>query len=89
MSEESRAYYWANDPYWTEALGRFTTKRDAGQRSIILDIEAIERVLFNGDGPAYRLMEGMASVQELEAWEGQRGAPRLVLALLQHLSELR
>jgi len=41
-----------------------------------------------GDSPAYRLMEAMVSVKEHEGWEGYRGAPRLVLALLERLDEI-
>jgi len=38
-----------------------------------------------GDSPAYRLMEAMVSVKEHEGMDNYRGAPRLVLALLERL----
>ncbi|WP_233884560.1 hypothetical protein [Paraburkholderia flagellata] len=53
----------------------------------MINIDAIEAVLFDGDGPAYRALDAMNSVQEHEGYEGFRGAPRVVLALLQILSE--
>ncbi|MBB4620118.1 hypothetical protein [Sphingomonas abaci] len=89
MSEDRTTPYWAEDPYWVEALERFVQAREAGTQIITIDLNAIEESLFNGDGPAYRLMEAMASVQEHEGYDGYRGAPRLVLALLQHLKESR
>jgi hypothetical protein len=58
------------------------------RRRITLDLDAIERALFDGDSPAYRLMEAMVSVKEHEGWEGYRGAPRLILALLERLDEI-
>jgi hypothetical protein len=33
-------------------------------------------------------MEAMVSVKEHEGWEGYRGAPRLILALLERLDEI-
>jgi hypothetical protein len=55
------------------------------RRRITLDLDAIEHALFDGDSPAYRLMEAMVPVKEHEGWEGCRGAPRLVLPLLERL----
>jgi hypothetical protein len=85
MSNDTR--YWAENSYWTEALDRFLKAKEAGQRAITLDLDAIEKTIFTGDGPAYRLIDAMASVKEHEGWDGMRGAPRLVLALLQILME--
>jgi hypothetical protein len=49
----------------------------------------MESIIYLCDSsPAYRLMEAMCSVKEHEGMEGYRWAPRLVLALLQLLSEL-
>lgn len=84
-----RSYHWGDDPYWVDALDRFVAMRDAGAKTITLDIEAVEEAIFNGDGPAHRLLYAMASVLEHEGWDGHRGAPRLTLALLQILKELR
>jgi hypothetical protein len=84
-----RSYHWSDDPYWTEALDGFCADRDAGATTITLDIKAIEEVIFNGNGPAYRLMDAMASVLEHEGMDGCRGAPRLTLALLHILKNLR
>ena len=81
------ARYWADDAYWTEALDRYYDSRDAGNREITVNIAAMEKMLFDGDSPAYRLMEAMVSVEEHEGMDGHRGAPRLVMALLQLLSE--
>lgn len=80
--------HWSSDPYFTDALDRYTTARDSDQKTIELDISLIESIIFNGDGPAYRLMEAMNNLQETEGDEGHRGAPRILLAVLQHLKEL-
>lgn len=85
----ARSYHWGDDPYWTEALDRFVADRDAGTKTITLDINAVEEAIFGGDSPAYKLMDAMASVLEHEGQDGCRGAPRLTLALLQILKELR
>ena len=81
-------YYWANDSYWTAALQTFSDLRDGGRTHLTLDLGRVERELFDGNSPAYRLLDAMASVTLHEGWDGCRGAPRLVLALLQRLSEL-
>lgn len=78
---------WSEDSYWTEAAERYHERREGGARQLVLDLEAIERGLYDGDGPAYRAMEAMLSVHEYEGMDGYRGAPRIVLALLQILSE--
>lgn len=86
MTNETR--HWAEDDYWikaTEALYRFN---ESGQTTITLNMEAIREVIYNGDGPAYRLMDGMVSVQEHEGMDGCRGAPRLLLATLIELANL-
>ena len=78
---------WADDPYWTDALERYSTLREMGNDRIILDLKAIERALQEPHSPAHQLMEAMTSVKEHEAADGFRGAPRLVLALLMHLAK--
>jgi|GEM_PF-1433922 len=80
--------HWAEDRYWTDALKRYHAARERGETSIALDLVAIEKVAFHGDGPAYRLMEAMGTVLEREGWDGHRGAPRLMFATLMHLAEL-
>ena len=74
--------YWADDPYWTNALESLVEFRQNGGRCVTIDLDKIDATLFNGDGPAYRLLEAMQSVLEREGVDGYRGAPRLVLALL-------
>jgi hypothetical protein len=56
-------------------LGRPVTvlryeRRSVRRHRITLDLDTIERALFEADGPAYRLMEAMVSVKEREGWEG-------------------
>lgn len=80
--------HWSEDSYWTEALEEYHRFRDSGQTELSLNIKAIEDAIYNGDGPAYKIMEAMGSVQELEGYDGFRGAPRLVLALLMRLNEI-
>jgi hypothetical protein len=79
--------HWAEDRYWTDALERYYAARERGHTKIELDLTDIESVVFDGDGPAYRLMQAMASVLEHESWDGYRGAPRLVIATLMRLAE--
>lgn len=86
--EPAQSYHWGDDPYWTQALDRFVANRDAGAKTITLDIKAVEEAIFGGESPAYKLMDAMGSVIEHEGMDGCRGAPRLTLALLQILQEL-
>jgi hypothetical protein len=79
--------HWSEDPYWTEAAERFYDLREKGAKQLVIDLDAIGENLYNGDGPAYRALEAMLSVDEHEGMDGCRGAPRIVLALLQILSE--
>lgn len=78
---------WSADPYWTEAADRYCEQRKRGAKQIVLELDAIENILYDGGGPAYRTLQAMLSVYEHEAMDGYRGAPRIVLALLQILSE--
>ena len=78
--------YWWDDRYWSDALERLDEIRDSG--TITLDIARIEEVAYDWNGPAYRLMEAMRSVNEHEGDDGFRGAPRVMLALLIRLAEI-
>ena len=79
--------HWADDPYWSEALDRYVDQRRRG-RKITIDLERLESFIYSGDAsPAYPLIDAMCSVKEQESEDGYRGAPRLVLALLQLLGE--
>jgi hypothetical protein len=80
--------HWSEDKYWTEALDEYERLRNEGRTTITLDLAAIEKVAYRGDGPAYRLMQAVVSVHELEGEEGFRGAPRVMLASLVRLAEL-
>jgi hypothetical protein len=84
----SNVTHWARDQYWQEALEAFSKFKDSGENKIVLDLNAIQQVVYNGDGPAYKLMEAMVSVWEKEGMEGHRGAPRVMLGLLMRLKEL-
>lgn len=79
---------WAEDPYWTDALAAWRRRRDRGLRFLVLDLEAVERVAFNGDGPAFRLMNAMSTVVRDEGYDSYKGAPRVLLAALLRLAEL-
>jgi hypothetical protein len=79
--------HWSSDNYWTDGLDTYYRIRDSGETSFNIDIHALEKYIFNGDSPAYRMVEAMYSVKELEGEDGNRGAPRLVLALLALLNE--
>lgn len=79
--------HWSEDPYWVGASGRFQEHREEGAKQLVMDLDAIDETLYDGNGPAYRLLEAMLSVHQHEGMDGFRGAPRLVLALLKILSE--
>lgn len=80
--------HWSEDSYWTDALKEYYKFREGDERELKLDLEAIEEVIFNGNGPAYKAMEAMVSVWQQEGYEGHRGAPRILLALLMRLGEI-
>ena len=80
--------YWANEAYWIDALAAYQAHREAGCKHVTIDLEAVEKVVFDGDGPAYRLLYAMESVIKHEGEEGFRGAPRLLLATLLCLHEI-
>lgn len=86
MNEENR--HWSSDDYWTVALENYYRIRDGGTSKIELDLESLEGKIFDGDSPAYKMVDAMCSVKEHESWDGYKGAPRLVLALLALLHEL-
>ncbi|NLX96300.1 MAG: hypothetical protein GXY83_08990 [Rhodopirellula sp.] len=79
--------HWSQDRYWTEALERLYALREQGVTHLTVNLAAISEIAFQDD-VAYKLMEAMVSVHEHEGWEGYRGAPRLMLALLVRLEEL-
>lgn len=79
--------HWSEDRYWTGAANRYRKQRERGAEQLVLNLKAIEQSIYDGEGPAYKAMEAMLSVHEHEGFEGYRGAPRIVLALLQILSE--
>jgi hypothetical protein len=83
---ESR--HWSEDSYWTDGLDLFYRLRESGRQTITLDLAAIEEAAFQRDSVALKLMEAMVSVFETEDSESWRGAPRILMALLAHLSEV-
>lgn len=86
-ASEAEAYWWGNDAYWTEALDALARARERGADQITIDLKRLDELVYSGDGPAYKLLEAMRSVIEQEGYDGFRGAPRLVLALLWRLQE--
>lgn len=85
---EDPGYHWADDRYFTDALNAWYRRRDQGLRFMTIDMQALERVAFNGGGPAYKLMEAMCSVKQYEGWEGCKGAPRVLFAALLRIAEM-
>lgn len=51
--------HWSEDTYWTDALERLYRLREEGKTQLTLDLTAIEEIVFNGDGPAYKLMDAI------------------------------
>jgi len=47
---------WADEGYWVEALCRYYAKHDDGMLQITVDLNALEAVVYDSDGPAYRLL---------------------------------
>ncbi|WP_246216159.1 NUDIX hydrolase [Paraburkholderia agricolaris] len=88
-TSKSSEYHWTNDSYWTEALDRYIKLREVGTRELAIDLDRVETVIFNGDGPAYKTMDAMVSVREREGYEGFKDAPRIVCALLELLAHPR
>jgi hypothetical protein len=80
--------HWAEDPYWTDALEAYYVRRDSSDTHITIDLKAVTEAAFSGDSPAYKLLEAMRSVFDHEGWDGCRGAPRVMFALLMRLAEL-
>ena len=58
-------------------------------KQLVIDLDAIGESLYDGDGPTYRVLEVMLSVHEHKSMHEVRGAPRIVLALLQMLKRAR
>lgn len=79
--------HWSSDPLWMDAIERYQSLRENGQASLNIDLHLLEEHIFNGDSPAYKMVNAMCSVREHEGSDGHRGAPRLVLALLMLLNE--
>lgn len=79
--------HWSSDPYWIDAVECYQSMSQGRQNEIVLDLKAIESFIFDGDSPAYKLVDAMCSVHIHEGWDGRRGAPRLVLGLLALLAE--
>lgn len=80
--------WWGNKRYWIDALDSISKAMEDGGRIVTIDVKKIDKLLFEGDGPAYMLLDAMRSVIEHEVWDGCEGAPRLVKALLWKLQEL-
>lgn len=80
--------HWGQQRYWTDALDAISEAMQDGGRTVTIDVKKIEQSLFDADGPAYKLLDAMRSVSEHEGWDGYKGAPRLVLAVLWKLQEM-
>ena len=86
--ESSGSEWWGSQPYWTDALHEMSQAMQDGGRLVTIDVKKIGDQLFMENGPAYKLLSAMNSVSEHEGYEGFKGAPRLVLALLWKLQEI-
>ncbi len=71
----AEARHWGTDPFWSESYNKLEEIRRQG--TIELDLNVIEKDIFDGDSIAYKLMEAMASVWQQESWDGFKGAPRV------------
>lgn len=84
-----KGIHWSEDPYWQEGEELYQDLRSAGVTSIRIDLEQLERLVYDGGGPAYKTLEAMISVHQQENCSGFKGAPRILLALLAKLNEGR
>ena len=84
----SETIWWGEDSYWSEALDNIEKLLQGDNSLVIIDLAKIDAVMFNAEGPAYRLLEAMKSVLEHESYDGYRGAPRLIYALLRQLRQI-
>jgi len=80
-----KVQHWSSDRYWTDAFALLEGLKR--KRLISLDLDAIQNSVSSGESIAYKLMNAMFSVKELEGWGGYRGAPRLLLLALARLEE--
>lgn len=80
--------HWSENRYWTDALDDYYKKRDSTDTKIIIDLKTVTEAAFSGDSPAYKLLDAMQSVWEQEGYDGFRGAPRVMFALLMRLAAL-
>lgn len=83
-----KSSHWSEQRYWTDALDQYYEKRDSKDTKITIDLTAVTEAAFSGDSPAYKLLDAMQSVWEHEGYDGCRGAPRVMFALLMKLAEL-
>ena len=81
-------YDWTQDPYWQSGTERLEDLREKEEK-IVIDLSILEKCIYDGDGPAYKLMEAMAGIRDTEGDSGFRGAPRVLLALLANLNNLK
>jgi len=65
----SETIWWGEDSYWSEALDHIENLRREDNNFITINLAEIDDVMFNEDGPAYRLLEAMKSVLEHEAYD--------------------
>ena len=68
---------WSHDTYWTDAMNEYQHARDDGGRLVEIDLAAIEKVIFNDDGPAFRLLDAMSRLPNSKngtATEAPRGS---------------
>ena len=86
--DDSTTRHWSEDPYWTDTLEAYYVRRDSANTHIIIDLKTVTYAAFSADSPAYKLLDAMRSVWEQEDWDGCRGAPRVMFALLMRLAEL-
>lgn len=84
MSEQ-KEFEWYHDPFWIDAQKKADTFQVIGHRQLVIDLDAIEKIVYRGDGPAYKMMETMHAIKESQE-EGYRSAPRVLLALLAQLA---
>lgn len=81
--------YWGEDPFWTDALNRYYEIRESGQTHLDIDLQAVANIASNEESPAYKLMDAMLSAWKYEFMDALKGPPRIMLALLVLLAELR
>lgn len=87
-AEMSAAKWWADDPYWVDALKDIQEAAEDGGRLVVIDMSEIADEISRPPGISRRLLDAMSSVREHEEYDGVVGVESIIKALLWRLQEI-